>query len=37
MVEQFQDDAALAWLRGKLVFSDDSAEPVGEDDWEALL
>jgi hypothetical protein len=27
---------ALDWLRGKVVFSDDSIEPVGEDDWELL-
>jgi hypothetical protein len=36
MVEQHQDDAALAWLRGKVIFSDDSTDPVGEDDWELL-
>lgn len=40
MVEQRQDDGPLKnpldWLRGKVVFSDDSIEPVGEDDWEAL-
>jgi hypothetical protein len=26
----------LEWLRGKVIFSDDSIDPVGEDDWEVL-
>jgi len=26
----------LAWLRGKVIFSDDSIGPVAEDDWEIL-